>query len=168
MLILALLLQAAAAPPSPPATSHSILAPVAGQPCTRRQAGDEVVVCADPLPAQALPLPGEAVPTRPVAVNRDRTGMGALNAEDSPCATLVGGCQAGLDVFGMGTALVRGVQKLIAPGSCCEREGEATNPIMLIGDMVNGLGRSAGRKADRTRRVAIDLDEPVLAGRVRP
>ncbi len=94
--------------------------------------------------------------------------MGALNAEDSPCATLVGGCQAGLDVFGMGTALVRGVQKLIAPGSCCEREGEATNPIMLVGDMVNGLGRSAGRKADRTRRVAIDLDEPVLAGRVRP
>jgi len=54
MLIVALLLQAAA--PAVPA-AHSILVPVGDQPCVRRSTTDEVVVCADPLPAQALPLP---------------------------------------------------------------------------------------------------------------
>ena len=165
MLIVALLLQAAAR--AVPA-QHSILAPVADQPCVRRRDGDEVVVCADPLPEQALPLPGEAVSTRPVPINRDMTGTGALNAEGSPCATKVGGCQAGLDVFGAGTALIRGVQKLVAPNSCCERPGEATNPFMLVGDVVGGAAKAGRRKPDKAKRVAIDLDEPVLAGRVHP
>ncbi len=175
MLIVALLLQASSAPPvatsiaSAPdvPAAHSILVPVAGQPCARPVTG-EVVVCADPLPAQDLPLPTEAVSSRPVAVNRDMTGMGALRADSSPCATRVGGCQTGLDVLGLGTALVRGVQKLVAPGSCCERDGEATNTGMLIGDLVGAAGRAGKRKPDRSRRVTIDLDDPVLSGRVHP
>lgn len=165
MLIVALLLQAAS--PAVPA-AHSILAPVASQPCTRPTSGNDVVVCGDPLPDQALPLPNEAVSTRPVPVNRDMNGVGALNAEASPCATIVGGCQTGLDLFGMGTALVRGVQKLVAPGSCCERDGEATNPFMLVGDVVGGAVKTGRRKPDKTKRVTIDLDEPVIAGRVHP
>lgn len=166
MLIVALLLQAAA--PTVPA-QHSILAPVTNQPCVRRATDDdEVVVCADPLPEQALPLPSEAMSTRPVPVNRDMNGVGALNAERSPCATVVGGCQTGLDVFGAGTALIRGVQKLVAPNSCCERPGEATNPFMLAGDIASGIAKAGLRKPDKAKRVAIDLDEPVLAGRVHP
>lgn len=165
MLIVALLLQAA--PPAVPA-AHSILAPVANQPCTRRASDNEVVVCADPLPEQALPLPDEAVSTRPVPINRDMTGVGALAAERKPCATVVGGCQTGLDILGAGTALIRGVQKLVAPNSCCERPGEATNPFMLIGDVVGGAAKAGRRKPDKSKRTAIDLDEPVLAGRVHP
>ena len=65
-------------------------------------------------------------------------------------------------------ALVRGVQKAVAPGSCCERPGEATDPLLLIGDAVKGVARSGKHKADRSKRVAIDLDDPVLAGRVHP
>lgn len=163
MLIVALLLQAAGPP-----VVHSILRPVDDQPCTRAVAADEVVVCAEPLPQQALPLPGEAVSPRPGPVNRDMTGVGALTAEASPCATRVGGCQTGLDVLGMGTALIRGVQKLVAPGSCCERSGEGTSAAMLIGDVVNGVARTARSRPDKTKRVAIDLNEPVLAGRVHP
>ena len=165
MVIVALLLQSAA--PAVP-VQHSIMAPVANQPCTRRAGDNEVVVCADPLPEQALPLPDEAVSTRPVPINRDMTGLGALNAERTPCATVVGGCQVGLDIFGAGTALIRGVQKMVAPSSCCERPGEATNPIMLVGDVVGGAAKARRRKPDKTKRVAIDLDAPVLTGRVHP
>lgn len=165
MLIVAFLLQAAA--PSVP-EKHSVLVPVGAQPCVRKGDKDEVVVCADPLPAQALPLPNEAISTRPVAVNRDLTGISALNAEDAPCATVVGGCSVGLDILGMGVAAVRGVQKLVAPGSCCEREGEATNPFLLVGDAVKGAAKAGKHKPDRTKRVAIDLEDPVLAGRVHP
>lgn len=168
MLIVALLLQsvpAAAAADVP--VRHSILLPVAAQPCARPATG-EIVVCADPLPAQDVPLPAEAISSRAVPVNRDMTGMGALDAEASPCATRVGGCATGMDILGAGTALVRGVQKLVAPGSCCERDGESTSPAMLVGDVVGGIGRAGKRKPDRTRRVAIDLDDPVLTGRVHP
>ncbi|MEG8040676.1 hypothetical protein QP166_15510 [Sphingomonas sp. LR60] len=165
MLIVAFLLQAAA--PSVP-DRHSVLVPVASQPCVRKDDAEEVVVCADPLPAQVLPLPSEAISTRSVPVNRDMTGVGALNAAQAPCATIVGGCNTGLNILGMGVAAVRGVQKLVAPGSCCEREGEATNPFMLVGDAVKGVAKAGKQKPDRTKRVAIDLEDPVLAGRVHP
>lgn len=167
MLIVVLALQAAAAPSTVP-VQHSILAPVANQPCVRPSGKNEVVVCADPLPDQTVPLPDEAVSTRPVPINRDMTGTGALAAQATPCATRVGGCQGGMDILGAATALVHGAQKLIAPGSCCERPGEATNPFMLVGDVVGGAAKATRRKPDKSKRVAIDLDEPVLAGRVHP
>ncbi len=165
MLILALALQAA---PAPAPERFSILVPVADQPCTRAKPGDDIVVCADALPAQALPLPAEAVSSRPVPVNRDLTGTGALAAEGTPCAARVGGCQTGVDLLGMGTALIRGVQKLVAPNSCCEEPGEATNPGKLIADVVGGAGKIGKAKPDKSRRVAIDLAEPVTTGRVAP
>lgn len=165
MLIAAFLLQAAA---PAAADTFSILAPVADQPCVRKTEKDEVVVCADPLPAQALPLPDEAVSTGPRPVNRDMSGIGALRASSAPCAARLEGCQVGVNIFGPVVALVRGVQSAIAPGSCCERPGEATDPLMLIGDAVKGVARAGKHKPDRTKRVAIDLEEPVLAGRVHP
>lgn len=168
MMIVALLLQTASAAASTAPQGHSILVPVKDQACTRATPKDEVVVCADPLPEQALPLPNEAASTRPVPVNRDMTGMGAMAAEGSPCGTRVGGCQGGLDILGAGTALVRGVQKLIAPGSCCEREGEATNPFLLVADVAKGGARAARRKPDKSRRVAIDLEDPSPEGHVHP
>lgn len=165
MLLLALALQAAAAPTP---ERFSILVPVADQPCGRRKPDDDIVVCADALPEQTLPLPQEAVSTRPVPVNPHMTGTGALAAEGTPCAGRVGGCQVGVDMLGMGTALVRGIQKLVAPNSCCEEPGEATSAGKLIGDVVGGVGRIGKRKPDKSGRVAIDLSEPVMTGRVAP
>jgi hypothetical protein len=165
MLILALALQAAAAPAP---ERFSILVPVADQPCGRRRPGEDIVVCADALPEQTLPLPQEAVSTRPVPVNPHMTGTGALNAEGTPCAARVGGCPTAVDMLGMGTALIRGVQKLVAPNSCCEEPGEATSVGKLIGDVVGGVGKIGKHKPDKSARVAIDLSEPVMTGRVAP
>ena len=168
MMLAAILLQAAGTVPAPVPERFSILAPVASQPCTRTRAADEIVVCADPLPEQALPLPAEAVSPRPVPVNRALTGTGALAAQASPCATLTGGCQTGVDVLGMGTALIRGVQKLIAPDSCCEDPGEGTSAGRLVVDAGRGAAKMFRRKQDKRGRVAIPLDDPAPTGRIHP
>lgn len=165
MLIVAILLQAAA--PAVP-TRRSILAPVNDKPCVRSSDQGEVVVCADPLPSQALPLPNEAVSPRPRPVNRDMRGIGALASESGPCATRLDGCTVGFNIFGPVVALVRGVQTAIAPGRCCERPGEATDPFMLVGDVVKGVAHAGKHKRKQLTREAIDLDEPVLTGRVHP
>jgi len=165
MLILAILLQAAA--PGVP-ERHSILAPVGDQPCARKTEQDEVVVCADPLPTQTLPLPNEALSSGPRSVNRDLTGIGALRAANAPCAARMEGCTVGFNILGPAVALVRGVQKAIAPDSCCERFGEATDPVMLIGDAVKGVAGAGKHKRHQLRREAIDFEDPVLAGRVHP
>lgn len=165
MLIVALLLQAAA--PSVP-HSHSVLVPVGTQPCVRRPVVDEVVVCADPLPAQALPLPDEAVSSGPRPVNRDLSGIVALRSEADPCSATIWGCGAPLNLLDMGTALVRGAQKLVAPGSCCERAHEATDHDQLARDVAAGIGRIGKHKPVKAPRETIDLDEPVLTGRVHP
>ncbi|MEE2916338.1 hypothetical protein [Sphingomonas ginsenosidimutans] len=164
---LLLLLQAASA--DVPAR-FSVLAPVANQPCVRGRAPDEIVVCADPLPDQKLPLPHEVPSSLPQPVNRNADGMGALAAEGTPCAARVGGCQVGIDLLGMGTAAVRGIQKLVAPGSCCERDGEGTSTGMLVGDVIGGVARAfrPHAKAPKGERVPIDLAEPSMAGRVSP
>ena len=161
MIALALLLQAV---PTAPPERFSILAPVAEQPCVRRDPRDDVLVCADPLPAQAVPLPTKAIPPDPQPVNRDMTGTGALAAQRTPCAARVGGCQVGVDVFGAGTAVIRGIQKLVAPDSCCEEPGEATSPALLARDAVRAI---KGRRRDTRERVAIRLDDDA-AGRLLP
>lgn len=122
--------------------------------------GGEIVVCGTPDKPR-LPLPDErGPPDRPIPSNPGVTGMGALAQTETPCATLQGGCQAGVDIFGAGTAAIRLVGKLIDPDSCCERQGESTNPGMLIGDAIGGLKRAFGKKPDKSGRVAISLDEP--------
>ena len=122
---------------------------------------DEIVVCgqgADSVPR--LPLPGErGPPDRPMPSNPDVSGIGALNASIAPCATRSEGCTTGINILGMGTALIRGVGKLVDPNSCYEEPGEATNPIKLVGDAVGAVGRSFKKKPDKAGRVAIPLDD---------
>ncbi|MEH3035646.1 MAG: hypothetical protein PGN23_04000 [Sphingomonas adhaesiva] len=167
-MLAAILLQAATAHAPPVPARFSILAPVANQPCTRQRADDEIVVCADPLPAQSLPLPDEAISPDAVPVNRSMTGTGALAAENTPCATVARGCQTGVDILGMGTVLIRGVQRLVAPGSCCEDPGEGTSTGRLVVDAGKGAAKLFRRRPDKGNRVAIPIDDPVMTGRVSP
>lgn len=166
MFFLAFALQAAAAP-----ERFSILVPVANQQCTTPGVtgdGKDIVVCARPLPEQKLPLPNEATSTLSQPVNRDMTGAGALRAEATPCAARIGGCQVGLDIIGAGTAVIRGIQKLVAPTSCCEEPGEATNTGKLLSDVGGGVARAFRHKPDTSRRVAIDISDAEPVGRVLP
>jgi len=159
MLPLLLALQAAtAAPPAPP-ERFSILAP---QPCRAQpqQTGPDIVVCATAETSARFPegVPRDP-PNRPLPSNPDLSGTGALAAAEPVCAARQAGCQTGVDIFGAGTAAIRLVQKLVAPNSCCE-DGEATNPVKLIGDAAGGLGRAFRKKPDTSNRVPIDLSEP--------
>lgn len=122
---------------------------------------NEIVVCGSTAATSPrLPLPEErGPPDRPMPSNPYLSGMGALAATGSPCATRSEGCTTGIDLFSSGTALVRLVQKVVDPDSCCERPGEATNPVALIGDMISGIGSVFKRKPDRRGRVAIPLDD---------
>lgn len=157
-----------------PATSATVDAPeqaangaqrwsVLADPCASAQTGgDQIVVCGKGEQAPRLPLPGErGPPDRPMPSNPDRTGIGALNVVETPCAARVGGCQVGVDLFGGATALVRGVGKIIDPNSCCEDPGESRNFIKLVSDAGKGIGRAFRKKPDKSNRVPIDLSDPV-------
>ncbi|PTS88567.1 hypothetical protein DBR17_04400 [Sphingomonas sp. HMWF008] len=178
-MILLLLAAQAATPPAAtpePATRFSILQPIANEPCVRRgkdgkplNGPDDIVVCGKPLPSQALPYPNEVVPKGPVPSNPDLRGTGALALENSPCASVSGGCQAGIDFFGGGTQVVRLIQKIVAPDSCCERPGEAKDIGMLITDAAKGVGKAFRKKPDKSKRVAIALDDvPPQTGTILP
>jgi hypothetical protein len=120
----------------------------------------EIVVCAAPDKPR-LPLPDErGPPDRPIPSNPDLSTTIAQTGGGPDCASLQGGCQVGVDVFGAGTAAIRLIGKLFDPGSCCERPGESTDPGMLIGDAIGGLKRAFGKKPDKSGRVAISLDDP--------
>ncbi|MFV0624983.1 hypothetical protein ACBY01_13375 [Sphingomonas sp. ac-8] len=151
--LIALALQAAA-PPAEAPTRWSILT----EPCASARTRDEdIVVCARVAPTPRLPLPDErGPPDRPVASNPELTGIGALQASAPPCATLSGGCPSGIDLGSMGVALVRGVGKLIDPGSCCEEPGEATSVGLLVRDIGRGV-KKIGRKKDKRERIPIPL-----------
>lgn len=153
----------AAAPTSAP-TAFSILQPVPDEPCARRgrksDDPDDIVVCGGKaLPLQKLPYPEEIVPDSPQPSNPYLRGTGSLALEATPCSARSGGCGGGIDLFGAGTTLVRLVQKAVAPSSCCEREGEATNVVMLASDAVKGVGRALRRKPDKSGRIPIPLDD---------
>lgn len=165
----------ATAPPAAP-TKFSILQPVATEPCAKRGSvpaseADDVVVCGRPLPSQTLPYPDEVVLDEPRPSNPDRSGIGALAVEDgTPCSAVQSGCTTGIDIFGGGTQVVRFIQKVVAPDSCCERPGEASDLGMLAGDVAHGVGRLFRKKPDTSNRVAIPLDDaPVsTAGKILP
>lgn len=143
-------LQAAAVPATPPVPQKfSILAPIDSEPCTpaRKQAGrqngappdDDVVVCGNPLPSQKLPYPDE-IPGGPTPVNPFANGVGALNAEGTPCAAHIGGCQVG-----------------VGP------------PIMPIAKALVGLAKNAfHKKPDKAGRIAIPLDDAPRTGAILP
>lgn len=136
-MLLALLLQSAAPAPAPPPERFSILEPVGPQPCPPRaqaaKEGDDVVVCATDLPAQALPYPQEYVYDGPRPSNPGVTGSGALAAAATPCAATQAGCQVG---FG---------QPLVAAA---------------VGALVGLVKDAAAKKPDKRGRVPIDISEP--------
>ena len=154
---LALLLAQTAVQTAPDGTQRwSILA----DPCAAARTQDEIVVCARGTETTPrLPLPAErGPPDRPMPSNPDVSGAGALAAAQTPCATDSNGCTVGLDIFGAGTALIRGVGKLIDRDSCCEDPGEGTNPLRLVGDAGKAVGRIFKKKPDKSKRVPIPLD----------
>ncbi|WP_353204687.1 hypothetical protein [Sphingomonas sp.] len=161
---------------APAPTRFSILEPIATEPCVRRGKDgktstnpDDIVVCGKPIPSQKLPYPGEVVPDGPVPVNPYLRGTGALDAEtNTPCAARQKGCTTGIDIFGGATQMVRTIQRVIAPDSCCERPGEATNIFMLAGDMAKGVGKAFRKKPDKSNRIAIALDAPPPTGTILP
>lgn len=168
MILLLLAAQAAtpAATGAPAPTSFSILEPVGNEPCVRRDkdgktiaAPDDIVVCGKPIPSQKLPYPNEVVLDKPQPANPYLRGTSALALEASPCASVSGGCQTGLDFFGGGTQVVRLIQKIVAPSSCCERPGEASDIGLLASDVVHGVGKAFRKKPDKSGRIAIALDD---------
>lgn len=126
---------------------------------TRNQ--DEIVVCgAAVATTPRLPLPGErGAPDRPIPSNPEVTGSGALAVQSAPCATRSQGCTVGVDLFGAGTSVIRGVGMLIDPGSCCEEPGESTNVVMLAKDLGSAVGRAFKKKPDKSKRVPILFDD---------
>jgi hypothetical protein len=182
MLILLLAAQAApiASAPAPvaaPAPARfSILEPIGTEPCVRRGKDgkdktdpNDIVVCGKPIPLQKLPYPNEVVLDEPRPSNPDLRGTGALAAEgNGPCASVQRGCSTGIDIFGGGTQVVRMIQKVIAPDSCCERPGEASNFFMLAGDVAKGVGKAFRKKPDKSKRIAIALDAPPPTGTILP
>jgi hypothetical protein len=135
---------------------------ILADPCAADTRGqDEIVVCGtSAATTPRLPLPGErGPPDRPIPSNPEVTGSGALAVQSAPCATRSEGCTVGVDLFGAGTTLIRGVGMLIDPGSCCEEPGEATNVVMLAKDIGSAVGRAFKKKPDKSKRVPIPLDD---------
>lgn len=125
-------------------------------PCANARSEEQIVVCGEALP-------DDAPPNRPVPSNRDLSGSGALAVTSAPCATSSQGCSTGMDLFGGATFLVRAVGKIVDPDSCCEEPGEATNPVMLVRDVVRAVKRGTKKKPDKSKRVPIPLDDPAPA-----
>jgi hypothetical protein len=168
--MLILLALQAASPAAAPPERFSILAPAAASPCRETLPADsDIVVCSTPIDPHRLPLPAErGPPDRPMPSNPNLDGAGALAAGGRGyCASMQSGCTTGVDIMGAGTAAIRLVQKLVAPDSCCEAPGEATDPFRLVGDVIGGAKR-AGKKTDKANRVAIDLSEPPPPPRATP
>jgi hypothetical protein len=145
MLLIALLQAASPAPADAPAdaappTRFSILVPVADEPCRPRAPKDaDVVVCGDALKSQRLPFPNEPDPNHGRPSNPDMTGARALELQNTPCAAQAGGCGgAGIPILGM--ALWAGKK------------------------LIDAVGDAAKSRPDKSKRVAIPLDDPVPVG----
>jgi hypothetical protein len=133
MLPILLLLQAAPATEAPPQRFSILLPCPPGERGARTDERGEVVVCGDggTEAEQKVPVPETYNYKTPRPSNPALTGVGALNAEGTPCAASQWGCQVG---FG----------PPIAP---------------IIGAVANAIGDAFRRKPDRTGRVAIPLDD---------
>ncbi len=129
-------------------------------PCASARTKDEIVVCGQREQQPRLPLPTErGIPDRPMPGNPDVSGAGAMAMTLAPCATRSEGCGTGINLFGAGTTLIRGVGKLIDPNSCCEEPGEGSDFFKLVGDAAGAVARPFRKKADKSGRVAIPLDD---------
>lgn len=135
----------------------SVLARPCADTAGSREGGD-ILVCGRAGDAYRLPLPGERPPPdRPLPGNPEASGRGAMAVTRAPCGTLSAGCPTGIDLFGGATFLVRMAGKLVDPDSCCDDPGEATDPLMLLGDAAAAVGID-GKEKTRGKRVPIPLD----------
>ena len=136
MILVALALQAAAQ--AQPATSpaaipqrFSILQPH----CEPSGDPDDIIVCSRGPDGQRLPLPDERAPPNGAGANRERTGVGALALQSTPCAATQWGCTVG---FGP--------------------------PIMpIVAGAVSAVKSAFAKHPDKSNRVAIPLDDPAAA-----
>lgn len=134
MILIVLLLQAAT-PAAAPATSASAAPParfsILTPQCTQRNDHGDIVVCAGAPGNDRLPLPDDrGPPDHAVPSNPELTGIGALAAADTPCATVQSGCQVGF--------------------------GPPLAPI--IKGAVGAIKSAFAKKPDKRGRVAIPLD----------
>lgn len=151
MIVIALLLQAV--PAAAPVTRATAAPPerfsILTDPCAQiERDGRDVVVCGtDPATARRLPYPDEVVPDHGVPSNPDRTGVGALAAEVTPCAATQWGCPSGVfpPIVPAAVALVHGIRNAAA-----------------------GRREARARAADGASRQAIDLAAAGPAGRLDP
>ncbi|WP_375420163.1 hypothetical protein [uncultured Sphingomonas sp.] len=128
--LLLLLLQAAPATSAPKTESWSILAPRDEFCETRTTPDGDIVVCDRGSNGQRLPLFEKEPGATPNGVNPNKTGIGALAAEGTPCAAIQRGCTVG---FGP--------------------------PIVpIIKGAVSALKSALAAKPDKRGRVAIPLD----------
>ncbi|MDB5679651.1 hypothetical protein [Sphingomonas bacterium] len=143
MIALLLLLQSAApAVASPQPERWSILVPTPTEPCVpARQPGDpdDIIICANAQPSPRLPDPDSVPSSGPMKSNPYLTGSGALAAMDTPCP-ISRNC-----VVGFGPPIVP-----------------------LVKGAVDIAKRAFAKKADKTGRVAIPLDEPAPTGTLLP
>lgn len=88
---------------------RSVLADGCGN--TPGTADGDIVVCGTSLDQPRLPDPeNRGPPDGPVASNPNRTGIGALRAEATPCAATQRGCPGGLNLIALGTAVVKAIK----------------------------------------------------------
>lgn len=146
MIVLALLLQAASAPPvtrasaAPPERFSILLSD-----CAKAAAasGRDVVVCGnDGTSGQRLPLPDDAPPT-PGYVKPDSGDYRDNRGGGGSCAAVQGGCQVGFGppIMPMVAAGVRSVKNALANGrevKARQRDGNRRQPIDLSGDAPAG------------------------------
>lgn len=92
MILLALALQAVAAPPPAATPDHfSILLPD----CRTRSDKDDILVCSKGPYGSRLPLPDERAPPDGRGANRDLSAANALALQGTPCAATQKGCTVG-------------------------------------------------------------------------
>lgn len=127
-------------PPGPGAQRFSILA---RDPCPP-SAGtkDEVIVCGRRLGDDRLPHDPDAPPAKPLMSNPELTGIGAMRAEAPPCAAVMRGCTVGVDVI--------------------------TPAVMLANEVRIGISKLVDKSRDKSKRIAIALDDAGPKGHLEP
>ena len=153
MILLALVLQAAAAPPAtaqPAVHAPSAAAPTAGatpqrfsilaRQCGQRDDRGDIVVCANDTGGNRLPLPDEREPAPGRGANPELSGARALALQSTPCAARLGVCVVGF--------------------------GPPLGPMVVAA--AKALKTAFAKKPDKRGRIAIPLDDAAPAGVVTP
>lgn len=144
MILLALALQAAAAPTAPaPQAAPAVAATsqrfsILAKQCGQRDDHGDIVVCANDRGGNRLPLPDERDPDPGRGANPELSTTRALALQDTPCAARQGGCTVGF--------------------------GPPIVPMAIAA--VKALKTAFAKKPDKRGRIAIPLDDPPPTGTV--